>query len=104
MNPGGLTHVQTVAFLHLVLMSLNANGISFDVKMVKTAEQNRYCLACVGLFFVNFHNVKKRNYPYSWDGQPTKEDLTLHGNRESRISEVQSLDLIYYKLQFIILK
>ena len=50
MNPGGRTHVQTVLFLHQVFMSLNANGISFDVKTAKTAEQTRYRLACVGFF------------------------------------------------------
>ena len=50
MNPGGRTHVQTVAFLHRFLMSSNANGISFDVKTAKTAEQTRYRLACVGFF------------------------------------------------------
>ena len=47
MIPGGRTHVQTVALLYWVLMSLNANGITFDVKTSKTAEQTRYCLACI---------------------------------------------------------
>ena len=76
MNPGGTTHVQTVAFLHRVFMSLNANGISFDVKTSKMVEQTRYRLACVG-FSVNFHNVKKRNYPYSWAGAPTEIVVVL---------------------------
>ena len=47
MNPGGRTHVQTVALLHRAFMSLNAYGISFDAK---TAEQTWYRLACVGFF------------------------------------------------------
>ena len=76
MNPGSRTHVKTVALLYRVLMSLNANGISFNVKMAKTAEQTQYRLAFVGFFSVIFHNVKKRNYPYYWAGPPSKEGCT----------------------------
>ena len=58
MNPGGRTHVQKDAFLHRVLMSLNANGIYFNVKTAKTEEQTRYRLACVGFFSWIFITLK----------------------------------------------
>ena len=61
MNPGGRTHVQSVVFLHRVLMSLNAYGISIDVKTAKMAEQTWYRLACVGFFSWIFITLKNEN-------------------------------------------
>ena len=68
MNPEGRTHVPFI---------LAPGFYGFECQWDFLRRQNGQNSGTIPVssgmrrfFFVNFHNVKKRNYPYYWDGPP----------------------------------